>query len=271
MLDALERARKEITYFALDLMHAELDRTLELVPDGTYQHVKCAGLWGTYDDGLAWMKRPENAGRPKAILSLGSSLGNFTPEEATDFIGQFTAELGYDDMMLVALDGCQEPEKVFHAYNDRGDVTHDFTMNGLKHANQIMGYDAFNISDWEAVGEFDQHGSRHRAHVVPKTDLTVEGVSIKKGEKVNIEESYKWPIEAAKKLWRAKTPQVIENAFYSNEEGSYCTWKSLRHAYAFTMFGIFLDLLTASITLQTSIFSGLIRIALTILSFTSSQ
>jgi uncharacterized SAM-dependent methyltransferase len=98
-------------------MHDELVRTLQAVPDGTFNYVTCAGLWGTYDDGLEWLRRPENAGKPKAILSMGSSIGNFTPDEAVEFIAQFASELGPDDLMLVALDGCQDPEKVYHAYN----------------------------------------------------------------------------------------------------------------------------------------------------------
>ena len=68
LLDALERANKSVSYYALDLMYDELVRTLALVPEGTYKHVRCAGLWGTYDDGLAWLKQPKNVARPKAIL-----------------------------------------------------------------------------------------------------------------------------------------------------------------------------------------------------------
>lgn len=98
-------------------MHDELVRTLALVPDGTFNYVTCAGLWGTYDDGLEWLKRPENADKPKAILSMGSSIGNFTPGEAVDFIAQFASELGPEDVMLIALDGCQDADKVYHAYN----------------------------------------------------------------------------------------------------------------------------------------------------------
>ena len=104
-MDALERAGKDVEYYALDLMQAELDRTLALVPEGTFRHVKCAGLWGTYDDGLEWLKRPENVAKPKAILSMGSSIGNFTPGDAADFVAQFAAELGHHDLLLIALDG----------------------------------------------------------------------------------------------------------------------------------------------------------------------
>jgi uncharacterized SAM-dependent methyltransferase len=48
---------------------------------------------------------------------MGSSIGNFTPDEAVDFITQFASELEPEDVMLIALDGCQDADKVYHAYN----------------------------------------------------------------------------------------------------------------------------------------------------------
>lgn len=192
-------------------MQSELERTLAAVPAGTFKHVKCFGLWGTYDDGLEWLKTGENADKPKTILSLGSStytkhplawlnvidflpvgIGNFTRPEAEGFVSQFADILKPDDSFVIGLDACQDPDKVYHAYNDRDGVTHRFTMNGLQHANRLLGREAFCTDDWEAVGEYDQVGERHRAFVVPKKDLQVEGVSLKQGEKIRIEESYKY-------------------------------------------------------------------------------
>lgn len=219
LLDALDRAGKAIEYYALDLMQAELERTLAAVPKNAFRHVQCYGLWGTYDDGLEWLKRPENAARPKAILSLGSSIGNFTRDEAVGFLAQFADTLKPTDSFILGLDACQDPEVVYHAYNDRDGTTHDFTMNGLHHANTLLGKAAFNIDDWEAVGEYDQEGERHRAFVVPKRDVEVEGVHIKKGERVRIEESYKWNAAQALQLWSAAS--VIESASWANHSGSY--------------------------------------------------
>ena len=73
LLQALEFAGKEIDYYALDLSLKELRRTLEQVPK--FEHVRCHGLHGTYDDGLEWLKLPENSSRPKCVMSLGSSIG----------------------------------------------------------------------------------------------------------------------------------------------------------------------------------------------------
>lgn len=118
LLDALERAGKSVSYYALDLMHSELVRTLAAVPFGTFEYVKCFGLHGTYDDGLEWLKRPENAARPKTILSMGSSIGNFNREDAVGFIAQFADMLQPNDTFILGLDACQEPET---GRNDRID------------------------------------------------------------------------------------------------------------------------------------------------------
>lgn len=112
----MEKSGKDITYYALDLDKSELERTLADVPK--YERVRCLGLWGTYDDGLDWLQLPENAKKPKTILSLGSSIGNFPRDDAAGFIKQFAAILGPQDTFLLGLDGSQDGEKVYHAYND---------------------------------------------------------------------------------------------------------------------------------------------------------
>jgi len=98
-------------------------------------------------------------------------------------------------------------------------VTHEFTLNGLKHANKLLGYEAFKPTDWEAVGEYDEEGGRHRAFVVPKTDVTVSGVALKQGEKVRIEESYKYSQAQSAELWR--TSGAYEHFRFDNDAGDY--------------------------------------------------
>lgn len=77
ILQAFEKAKKHIDYYALDVSKKELERTLAEVP--AYQYVSCRGLWGTYDDGREWLEHTRNAERTKCILHLGSSIGRHTP------------------------------------------------------------------------------------------------------------------------------------------------------------------------------------------------
>ena len=224
LLDALDAAKKNVSYFALDLMRSELERTLAAVPQGTFKYVQCFGLHGTYDDGLEWLQRSENTGRPKVVLSLGSSIGNFTRDEAAGFVKQFADILSPDDRLLIGVDSCQEPEKVYHAYSDSEGVTEQFTLNGLKHANELLGHEAFSVPDWDFLGHYDERDGRNQAFVVPKKDMTLRlsdavHVDVHVGEKIRIEESYKYNPAQAQDLWRASN--VIEGASWTNHTGSY--------------------------------------------------
>src|SRR5689334_16222604 len=84
-----------------------------------YRHVKCFGLHGTYDNALEWLKSPDIDTKPKTILWLGSSLGNFKRHEVPPFLAGFGDILQAGDTMLIGIDSCKDPERVFHAYNDR--------------------------------------------------------------------------------------------------------------------------------------------------------
>lgn len=203
----------------MDLSETELQRTLADIPEGTFKNVKCYGLHGTYDDGLAWLKEPKNKNKPKTILSLGSSIGNFPRDEAAAFLSQFGDALGSNDCFLLGLDACTNGDKVYHAYNDREGLTHEFVLNGLKHANKLLGHDEFHIPDWIVIGEYDQQAGRHHAFVVPNKDVTILGTTIKADEKVRIEESYKYDSAQSDALWRRA--KLSEGARWTNASGDY--------------------------------------------------
>ena len=109
-LEAIDAAGKDVDYYALDLSLKELQRTLAVVP--RFKHVRCHGLHGTYDDGLSWIRSPALAARPKCVMSLGSSIGNFDRKDAASFLKQFSDCLQYGDTLLIGLDACNDPGKV---------------------------------------------------------------------------------------------------------------------------------------------------------------
>jgi uncharacterized SAM-dependent methyltransferase len=75
-----------------------------------YKHIKCFGLHGTYDDALEWLKSPEVEAKPKTILWLGSSLGNFKRHEVPPFLSGFGEALQVGDTMLIGIDSCKDPK-----------------------------------------------------------------------------------------------------------------------------------------------------------------
>ncbi|CAP70273.1 uncharacterized protein PODANS_3_3560 [Podospora anserina S mat+] len=201
LLQAFEDAGKSIDYYALDLSKQELERTLAQLP--AYQHVRAHGLFGTYDDGREWLKDPSNISRRKCIMSLGSSIGNFERSAAASFLKSFSDVLSHGDTMLIGLDACNDPAKVYHAYNDKEGITHEFILNGLRHANRVLGQAAFHERDWRVIGEYvhDAEGGRHQAFYSPVRDTTVFGQVIRPHERIQVEESLKWSPEETRKMW----------------------------------------------------------------------
>lgn len=186
----------------MDLSLPELERTLSVVPNNSFQHVKCYGLFGTYNDGLKWLRQPKNRERSYCILSMGSSVGNFSRQDAAGFLKDFSQALRPCDSMLIGLDACQDEKRVFHAYNDRFGTTHTFIRNGLVHANRILGKDVFQHKDWRVVGQYNAASQCHQAFFEADSDMTILGYQITAGERVRVEESYKYSKAQSRELWQ---------------------------------------------------------------------
>ncbi|KAK3488126.1 C-type lectin protein [Neurospora hispaniola] len=226
LLEALDNAGKAIDYYALDLSREELERTLAQVP--SYKHVKCHGLLGTYDDGRDWLKAPENINKQKCILHLGSSIGNFNRSDAAIFLKGFTDVLGPNDKMLIGVDACNDPARVYHAYNDKVGITHEFILNGLRNANEILGETAFIEGDWRVIGEYvyDEEGGRHQAFYAPTRDTMVMGELIRSHDRIQIEQSLKYSKEESERLWSTAGLEQVSEWTYGNEYGLHLLAKS---------------------------------------------
>lgn len=230
LLNALCRQGKKIDYYALDLDLSELRRTLDMLPAEPLGDVRYNGLHGTYEDGHAWLNSsPEVGDRPRCVLWLGSSLGNFKTLDAVQFLKSFIMDglrAGSRDCMLVAIDGCKDAGRVYSAYNDQQGITESFIMSGLTNANKILEGEYFDLDKWGYRGEWNAELGRHQAYYVPTQDIRfpgkLDGVLVKKGELVNIEYSYKFDVSDSRHLW--EEAGLVESAQWVNKNGDYCSY-----------------------------------------------
>lgn len=153
---------------------------------------------------------------------MGSSIGNLNRLEAADFLKGFSKILRGQDTMLIGIDACQDNDKVFRAYNDREGKTHQFLLNGLSHANRLSGREVFRKGDWEVIGEYDEEAGRHQAFVSPLRDVMVEGIPVEAGERIRIEESYKYSLVQSTELW--EKAQLIPQARFGDNLDQYRTF-----------------------------------------------
>ncbi|KAI1133761.1 DUF323 domain protein [Nemania abortiva] len=221
LLQAFEDAAKDIDYYALDLSEQELSRTLAQLP--TFQHVRCHGLLGTYDDGREWLLSPSYSAKRKCVLHMGSSIGNFSPSDAAFFLRGFTDVLQPQDSLLVGVDSYEEG------------ITHEFILNGLQHANEILGEPVFKLEDWKVIGEYayDREGGRHRAFYSPAHDTVVMGETIKAHERIQVEESFKYSKGARDRLWKAAG--VLETGRWMTDDEDYGLHLLIKNPLSFSL------------------------------------
>lgn len=111
-------------------------------------------------------------------------------------------------------------------------------MNGLVNANDIYKEQVFDPEDWKVIGEYvyDSEGGRHQAFLSPVRDVSIKGVEIKAGERIQIEESLKYSPEGAAQLWRASGLVEVDRMSASSD-----TYSKLFRAVPCLLFPSFQD------------------------------
>ena len=138
---------------------------------------------------------PPQAGTgPRVLFYPGSSIGNFTPDQALTFLRQARAACNGGGL-LIGVDLVKPAEVLQPAYDDELGVTAAFNRNLLPHLNQLAGTD-FRLSDWQHVAFFNTGKSRIEMHLQALQALRVCWPGgerrFAKGERIHTENSYKW-------------------------------------------------------------------------------
>jgi dimethylhistidine N-methyltransferase len=137
----------------------------------------------------------------------GSSIGNFSPQEAQVFLQGVRNTLGKDGAMLIGIDLQKDKQVLEAAYNDCQNVTAAFNFNILHHINRVLGTQ-FNVNYFEHKAIYSEEKSRIEMHLVSTMDQiikisdsnTADGESkniiFKAGETIHTENSYKYSKES---------------------------------------------------------------------------
>lgn len=110
-----------------------------------------------------------------------------------------------------------------------------FVLNGLWHANEILGSEAFTPGDWKVIGEYvyDGEGGRHQAFYSPVRDTVVMGELIRSHDRIQVEQSLKWSPAEADRLWSLAGMTEAAQWKHQNEYGKQCSIFCSVHSCAF--------------------------------------
>lgn len=128
--------------------------------------------------------------RQKLVLFLGSNIGNYTREEARNFLSHLSNALVPGDRVLLGVDLKKDPAVIQAAYDDAAGITAAFNLNLLERMNRELGADFVieNFKHWETYN--------------PVTGETKSYIVSKKEQAVNIADLDKsFNFEAWEAIW----------------------------------------------------------------------
>jgi dimethylhistidine N-methyltransferase len=135
-------------------------------------------------------------GRP-VYFYPGSSIGNFTPAAARDFLAGIRQQAAGGGL-LIGVDLVKPIAQLEPAYDDALGVTAAFNLNLLRHLNHLIGSD-FDPRVWRHVAFFNREASRIEMHLEARHALVVCWPGGERrfdaGERMHTENSYKYSVE----------------------------------------------------------------------------
>jgi L-histidine Nalpha-methyltransferase len=133
----------------------------------------------------------------------GSTIGNFTPEEAVDFLAGCRRVVGRGGALLVGVDLKKDPELLDAAYNDSAGITAAFNLNLLERINRELGAD-FDLDRFAHEAFYNAVAGRIEIYIRSLADqiVTVAGRAIRftTGERIHTEDSCKYSITEFQRL-----------------------------------------------------------------------
>jgi dimethylhistidine N-methyltransferase len=133
----------------------------------------------------------------------GSTIGNFTPPQAAQFLAQVRRMLGQGNRMIVGVDLRKDAAILDAAYNDAAGVTAAFNLNLLARINRELEGD-FDLGRFEHRAFYEPEQGRIEMHLVSRgrQTVTVSGrrFAFEPGETIHTENSYKYDIERFRSL-----------------------------------------------------------------------
>jgi len=196
LIESFLKRCESLTYAPIDISSSILrEAGLALLKD--YQKLHIVAIDGVYQQGLAYVHQ-QFSSRTKLICFLGSSIGNFTPEDAVNFLReQVRPSMRPRDRLLIGIDLKKNKSILEEAYNDRLGITADFNLNLLERINkELNGH--FDLSRFRHLSFYNEAKGRIEMHLRSEIEQKVRidaldcSVEFRKDETIHTENSYKY-------------------------------------------------------------------------------
>ncbi len=201
LIAALLELRERATFIPVDVSAEALKLASQrLAP--VFPRLDIQPLQAEYDAALETIRQTPGS---KLVLFIGSSIGNFEPDEALAFLASMRASLSPGSCLLLGTDLRKPAEVLEAAYNDSAQVTAAFNLHLLERINSELG-GHFDLARFRHTAHFNAAHSRIEMHLqsIGAQQVLIEAldlnVSFQPNETIHTENSYKFTVQSAQSL-----------------------------------------------------------------------
>ena len=148
---------------------------------------------------------PRRPSSRSVVYFPGSTIGNFEPRAAVEFLSRMVELCGDGGGLLIGVDLQKDPQIIEAAYNDSQGVTAEFNLNLLARVNRELSAD-FELPHWRHRAIYNSSEGRIEMNLISEINQTVHmedrQFHFNAGEKIVTEFSYKHTPEGFSALAR---------------------------------------------------------------------
>lgn len=161
--------------------------------------------------------------RKRVIFFPGSTIGNFSPEQAVALLTSLRSTVAPGDGLLIGVDLQKESSVLERAYNDRAGVTAAFNLNLLTRINRELGAD-FDLARFSHRALWNEQESCIEMHLLSDCEQRVRvsgrSFSFARGEHILSECSYKFSLPGFAQLaadagWQRREVWTDPRSYFS--------------------------------------------------------
>jgi dimethylhistidine N-methyltransferase len=201
IIDIFTKLQEKTEYFPIDISEILAESSEQLLRD--YDSLHITGIIDTYEGGLEFLHNYDN--KKNLILFLGSSFGNFSPDDGYVFLQKIHSTMKSGDLFLIGLDLVKDKTLLENAYNDSDGITAEFNLNVLSRINDELDAD-FNLENFKHHSLYNEDKQRiemylkslvNQSVIVSKSNLML---TLKKDELIHTEYSHKYRLSEIHEL-----------------------------------------------------------------------
>jgi L-histidine N-alpha-methyltransferase len=194
----------DVSREALSVCDQDLRRLAEVHP-----------IHAEYFEGLHQVARVRSAESRMLLLFVGSSIGNFEPQQRHEFLCSLHEKLRPGDLFLLGADLVKDVDEMIDAYDDPAGVTAAFNLNLLNRMNRELGAN-FQRRSFTHMALWNHEDRRIEMHLVSRQAQEVffsairASAQFEAGETIWTESSYKFTTEELEEAAAASGFSVLE-------------------------------------------------------------